>query len=159
MPLAEEKASEPGLKLSITRLFDAAPERVFDAWLSGDQIARWLGPRSMVSGAETLLLEPRVGGRFRIRMEMPATATRAANPTVTGIYREIVRPSRLVFTWTWEDEGHETLVTVTFKPVGKQTELTLLHENFASVERRDGHNRGWTESLEQLARMLAEHGG
>jgi uncharacterized protein YndB with AHSA1/START domain len=157
MPLAEEKASESGLKLSITHLFDASPERVFDAWLSGEQIAQWLGPRSMVNGAETLVLEPRVGGRFRIRMKMSPMLDRGPNITVTGIYREILRPSRLVFTWTWEDEGHETLVTVTFKPVGKQTELTLLHENFARAERRDGHNKGWTESLEQLARILAEH--
>ena len=49
---------------------------------------------------------------------------------------------------------HETLMTITIRPVGSGSELTLLYENFPNAERRDGHNAGWTMSLDQLAAML-----
>jgi uncharacterized protein YndB with AHSA1/START domain len=150
----DSSENDAELQLSITRTFDAAAQQVFNAWLDPEMIAKWLGPRPMVEAAETLLLEPRVGGRYRIQMRMPPTDTHQSNPTVGGTYQEIVRPSRLVFTWTWEDEQHETLVRITLKPVGKQTALTLLHENFAGAERRDSHEKGWQASLEQLARLL-----
>src|SRR3546814_1903640 len=75
-----------------------------------------------------------------------------------GVYREIVEPEKIVFTWTWIDEeghpGHETLVTVTLEEVGKdgaQTKLTLHHAVFESVTARDAHNGGWTECFERLA--------
>ena len=135
--------------LVMTRTFDAPPERVFDAWLSGADLGQWIGPRGVRAEAQTL--EARVGGRYRIVMHTPD----GVNPAVGGVYRELKRPSRMVFTWVWEHEKHETLVTLTFKPVGKKTEMTLRHEGFAAVERRDSHNNGWTGSFDKLAEFLA----
>ena len=57
---------------------------------------------------------------------------------VSGTYREIVPPERLVFTWAWEEDvsthraGHESIVTVTLRAVGGRTELTLRHERLES---------------------------
>ena len=65
-----------------------------------------------------------------------------------------IGPRDMVFTWAWEHEGHETLVTLTFRAVGKGTEMTMLHENFQNADRRDSHNNGWTKSFEQLAGAL-----
>jgi hypothetical protein len=48
------------------------------------------------------------------------------------------------------------LVTVEFKARGKQTELTLTHEKFASVESRDRHNDGWTRCLNELGKFVAK---
>ena len=54
-----------------------------------------------------------------------------------GIYREIVEPERLVFTYAWEDAegkpGHETLVTVTFAEHDGKTKLTVHQAVFESV--------------------------
>lgn len=160
-----EGVSKSDTTLKITRLFDAAPERVFDAWLDADQVARWMGPRTMVAECETLLLEPRVGGRYEIRMrKADGSAT-----TASGAYLEMVRPSRLVMTWGWDrnaecgrsgpassplGEFHETLITLTFRPVGKQTEMTIVHENFPDADRRDRHQYGWSCSFDQLAEFL-----
>jgi uncharacterized protein YndB with AHSA1/START domain len=60
-----------------------------------------------------------------------------------------------VFTWAWAHETQETLVTLTFKPAGNGTEMTMAHTNFATAERRDSHNNGWAGSFDKLGEMLA----
>ena len=146
--------ANPDLTLVITKEFSAPRERVFDAWLDPKAIAQWIGPRSVK--AETQLLEPHVGGRYRIFMR----GEDGKGPTVGGTYREIKRPERLVFTWSWDSDhphgkkGHETLVTLTFRAVGSGTEMTMLHEIFETKQSRDSHNQGWNASFEKLAELL-----
>jgi uncharacterized protein YndB with AHSA1/START domain len=76
-----------------------------------------------------------------------------------GVYRDVVEPERLVFTFAWEDAegkpGHQTVVTVTFAERGDKTELTLHQAVFETVEARNSHQRGWTSSLERFAEYLA----
>jgi uncharacterized protein YndB with AHSA1/START domain len=151
-----KSVADPDRTLVMTRVFDAPPERVFDAWLDPNQIGRWIGPRTV--RAETMEMTPKVGGRYRIFMR----GTDGKGPTVSGVYREIVRPQRLVFTWTWETDhssgmpGNETLITLTFRAVGTKTEMTLTHEFLESKNSRDSHNKGWEGSFDKLAETLAE---
>ena len=148
---------ESNLLLVITRSFDAPRERVFDAWLDPAQIAKWIGPRNI--RAETMELSPKPGGRYRIHMR---GTDGSDGPIVSGIYREIVRPERLVFTWAWETEhargmpGEETIITLIFRERGSKTEMTLRHEGFAAKESRDSHDKGWNGSFDKLAEALAE---
>ena len=148
--------AESDLSLVITRSFDATRERVFDAWLDPVQIGKWIGPRNI--RAEATELTPKVGGRYRIHMR---GADGSGGPIVTGIYREIVRPERLVFTWAWETAhsqgmpGDETVVTLTFRERGGKTEMTLRHEGFPTKESRDSHNQGWNSSFDKLADALS----
>ena len=77
-----------------------------------------------------------------------------------GIYREIVPPARLVFTYAWEDAagdlGHETLVTVTFADAGRgKTRLTLHQALFETESARDAHQGGWASCMERFAAYLA----
>jgi uncharacterized protein YndB with AHSA1/START domain len=129
--------------LEMTRVFDAPPERVFDAWLDKSW-GEWVGPPG-VKG-EVTQLQPKVGGSYCIIMHRES-----GDLTVGGTYKEIVRPSRLVMSWTWDGEEVNTLITLTFKPKGKGTELHMRHEGFSSAERRDGHNFGWTGTFDKLA--------
>jgi uncharacterized protein YndB with AHSA1/START domain len=139
---------ESPVKLSLTRHIDAPPEQVFDAWLQKSW-GEWAGPPGV--RGEVIQLEPRVGGSYRIVMHSPDRP----DLTVSGIYREIVRPSKLVMTWKWEHEEQDTLITLSFKPSGKGTEIVLLHENFATSERRDSHQNGWIGTFDRLARYVA----
>src|SRR4051812_19504532 len=132
-----EARTRSDVKLEMKQVFDAPPEAVYGAWLDAKALAQWIGPRGV--RAEAQLLEPRVGGRYRILMHTPD----GSNPVVEGVYREMQRPSRLVFTWTWQHDKQETLVTLSFKALGKKTEMTMLHENFAGAGRRDSHQQGW----------------
>jgi len=84
------------------------------------------------------------------------------NHTVSGIYRALEPPRRLVFTWAWEDDtdvrGHETEITVTFEPTPGGTRMVLVQEGFADADSRGRHEHGWGSSfvcLEQVATRSA----
>ena len=76
-----------------------------------------------------------------------------------GVYREIVVPERLVFTYVTDDPegnpGPETLVSVTFTDLGRKTRLTLHQGGFESVLAGEAHHAGWTSCLERLAEHLS----
>jgi uncharacterized protein YndB with AHSA1/START domain len=141
-------ATEKPITLDMSRTYDAAPERVFDAWL-GKSWGEFVGPPGV--RGEVTLIEPRVGGRYRVVMHLPDGKQLA----VGGVYREIARPSKLVMSWKWEHEEQDTLFTLTFRAHGKGTELTLHHEGFANAVRRDSHKDGWTGTLDKLTKVLA----
>ncbi|HEX6927864.1 MAG TPA: SRPBCC domain-containing protein, partial [Gammaproteobacteria bacterium] len=79
---------------------------------------------------------------------------------IRGVFREVDAPSRLVFTWAWEDDdgkpGHETLVAVTLEEFNGRTRFCFHQAAFESVESRDSHNGGWTECFDRLEAYLAK---
>jgi len=142
--------SEPRLELRLKRVFDAAPDRVFRAFIEPEALRRWKAPGE----AEVALVEVdlRVGGRYRIHMRgKDGTLYR-----LTGEYREISPPTRLSFTWHWETDPaeKETLVTVDFRDLGGRTEVSLVHGGFTDEAERDGHGRGWEGCFPKLAAIF-----
>jgi len=140
--------------LRMKRTFAAPREKVFAAWTDPKALAKWFAPNEQF---ETRIpkFELRVGGAYRIEMQLGDK-----NNVVTGTYREIRPPERLVFTWKWETaptaaDAGDTLVTLVFVSRGGQTELTLTHERLASAEARDAHNQGWIGCLESLQKYVA----
>ena len=74
----------------------------------------------------------------------------------TGIYQIIERPRRLAFTWNSIHAGeNDSLVTVEFLASGDSTEIVLTHERLPS-DALAGHNGGWTDILNGLARSMGE---
>jgi uncharacterized protein YndB with AHSA1/START domain len=140
-------------ELVVERVFDAPRRLVFRLWTQPEHAARWWGPQ----GFTTLLcqMDVRPGGVWRRRMRSPEGTVHVKR----GVYREIVEPERLVFTYADEDAdgqvGHETLVTVSFEEDGGRTKLTLRQAVFETTEARDAHQRGWTSCLERFADYLA----
>jgi uncharacterized protein YndB with AHSA1/START domain len=141
------------LSLEIKRLIKAPRERVFDTWTSPDEILEWFGPEGTCQPLSAQV-DLRVGGEYRIR----AISQACGGPTeVSGVYREVQRPSRLVYTWQWNDPPlnfGETLVTVDFLDLNGATEVRLHQEGFPNVEMRDGHTYGWSASLDKLERLF-----
>lgn len=142
-------ASKPSF--AIRRRLDAAPARIFAAWTNPAQLARWFGPDSgAVLQAEA---DPRVGGRFHVVFRTEDGETH----DVSGVYREVSRDVRLVFTWRWITlPERESLVTVDIRPDGAGAVLTLTHEQFFDEPARDRHREGWSGSLDKLERLLAD---
>jgi uncharacterized protein YndB with AHSA1/START domain len=137
--------------LEITRVLDAAPSRVFDAWLRREEWQAWLGPEGV--SCDVPILEPHVGGRYRVLMNKPDGGVIA----VAGIFRLIEEPWRLAFTWGAEgDDEKQSLVTITLRALGGKTELTLRQEGLRTRESRDAHGEGWASALGELARYLAQ---
>jgi uncharacterized protein YndB with AHSA1/START domain len=140
-------------ELIITRLFDAPRVLVFKVWTQPEHLARWWGPQGFANVAWQMDVRP--GGAWYRRMRAPDGRIYIKR----GVYREVVPPARLVFTYVNEAEDGtldgETLVTVTFEEQGTGTRLTLHHSGFESIELRDAHQGGWTSCMERFAEYLA----
>src|SRR5882672_3364987 len=124
--------------LILSRVFDAPRELIFRAWAEPAHLARWWGPHGFTLPVCTQ--DFRVGGAYRFCMRAPD----GSDHWVWGVYREIVAPERLVFTWEREDEEPLrarlcTTVTVTFATQGRKTQLTLHHAAFQTGADRDDH--------------------
>lgn len=76
---------------------------------------------------------------------------------ITGVYREVTRPSKLVFTWFADYNRQETLITMTFRPQGKGTAMHSRQQGVPTAEMRDRYSGGWggaNGSFDKVARCL-----
>jgi uncharacterized protein YndB with AHSA1/START domain len=148
---ASEQTDRPALIL--TRVFAAPRPLVFRAWIEPERAALWWGPQ----GFEILSchMDVRPGGSWRMSLRGPSGAIQIKQ----GVYREIVPPERLVFTWRWLDfagvPAHETIVTISFEEQSSGTKLTLHQAVFETAEIRDGHYAGWSGCMDRFAEYLA----
>jgi uncharacterized protein YndB with AHSA1/START domain len=106
-------------RVAVATTIRAPRDRVFDAWLDPDRLARFLCAGD--THVARIEVDPRVGGMFRVVM-----ASERGEFDHRGRYVEIVRPERLRFTWiSAATGGAETDVTVTFDLVGEGTRVTM----------------------------------
>jgi len=142
--------TEPSVPiLQLSRRFDAPRGLVFEAWSHPAHLVRWWGPKDFT--LPVCRQDFRPGGAYRFCMRAPD----GSDHWVWGLYREIIEPERLVFTWQRNDEtglrrGLNSLVTVTLTEEGRHTRLTLTQESFQTVADRDDHHSGWTQCLDRL---------
>lgn len=135
--------------IEISRHFEAAPERVFDAWLDPVSAAKWLfkTPNGEMIKSE---IDPVVSGEFCL-------TERREDEDIEhyGEYIELVRPARIVFDFS-VNQGETTRVTVSIAPAedgGSLLTLThTLHPRWASFS--DRTKQGWVMILDGLAREV-----
>lgn len=141
------------VELTITRVFDAPRELVWQAWTDPVQLSQWWGPRGISTPLDKIHLELRPGGSASLVMVDEATGEEYPN---TGTYLEVVEPERLV----WRDDGFPDgtgagTVTVTFTDLAGRTQLTIhAVADFTDEVRRDAE-AGWGSMLDKLAAHLA----
>ena len=143
-------------EIAMTRTFDAPRSMVFDAWTRPELIKRWLGA---LDGWKFVVCEVdlKVGGKYRYVWRGPA----GEEMGMGGVFREIVRPERLVCTEKFDEPwypGDAVQTTVFVEKDGKTTITeTVL---YASKEARDGvlkspMESGVAQSFDKLAEVLA----
>jgi uncharacterized protein YndB with AHSA1/START domain len=80
----------------------------------------------------------------------------------TGVYTELVKPTRLAMSWRWTEggeaveAGEESRVEIDLRPIDTGTELTFTHSRLQTEASRDSHQKGWTGALDKLERQFAE---
>jgi uncharacterized protein YndB with AHSA1/START domain len=149
-------ARESGLELRIARVLHAPRADVFRALTDPDELAKWWGPQGFT--APYVDFDPRVGESYRIAMQPPVGELFY----LTGEFREVDPPARIVYTFRWEDptpDDRETVVTLSLRERGADaTELDLAQEAFTTEERYALHQGGWSTSLDKLDELVSRSG-
>ena len=157
----------------ITRIIKAPRERVFKAWTDPREMAQWWGPKTFTNPVCEMDVRP--GGAYRIVMRSPD----GVDYPLKGVYREVVRPERLVMTMdlsehpdAWHDmldPGRDKskgrpplypLCTVSFEDAGEGNTRLTIRMSFASPTLRNamvkmGMEAGWGQSLDRLEALVA----
>ena len=135
--------------LVVRRQIAVPRERVFEAWLDSESLAHWMRPGDFTHA--TVIVDPRVGGGFRIVME---GRTDGGDYEHRGEYLAIEPPSLLSFTWISKATDHKpTVVTIEFHERGTGIELVLTHRRLPSTQ-VESHRSGWTDALRELQDRL-----
>ena len=139
--------------VTLTRTFDAPRELVFRACTEAPLMSQWFARGPKMPLGKIVELDPRPGGRYLIEVvsNMDGRTYR-----MQGTYREVIRPSRVSFTW-WYDlaDFDESLVTIDLREAGGgKTELTLTH-SLLPDRMLEPHRHGWEECLEALAGAIS----
>jgi uncharacterized protein YndB with AHSA1/START domain len=147
-------------KLVITRIFNAPVEKVWDAWTIPEKMMKWWGPKEYTCPDCTIDL--RVGGKYLFSMQ----DSKGSKIWGTGEYKEISRPSKLVFSDSFSDEkGNvvssehygmsglplEMTVTVILEDMNGKTKMTMTHEGLPAGGHFEGATAGWGTSFDKLA--------
>lgn len=145
-------------ELRMTRRFDAAPERVFAAWLEPELVSKWLftGPTSEDHGVE---LDAQVGGRWSI-----TDRREGVDYTASGEYLEIDPPRRLVFTFAMPQfSPNQDTIALDFAPDGAGCLMTFTQSGVdisqeikqLASEETGGSETGWGWMFIGLDQVLA----
>lgn len=150
----------PTCDVTVTRLFDAPRDLVFRTWTEPAHLARWWGPRNYTN--PVCELDARPGGAVLVRMCAPDGRV----AVMTGSFREVVPPERLVLSATVSAPNgtalFEGLITVIFADADGKTMLTVREQAVALVPQAApalaNMELNWTQSLRRLAAAVSPGG-
>lgn len=151
------------LEVAVIRDFRAPRAMVFDAWTKPELMSRWLlGPPGWTM--PVCEMDLRVGGKFRWRWRSEA----GAEFGFTGVFREVVRPSRIVHTQVYDpgtvggNMGAECLITAELEEKNGVTTYRTTIRYQSKADRDAAISTGMTNGMEQsylkLDALLAETG-
>jgi uncharacterized protein YndB with AHSA1/START domain len=137
----------------VTRVVDAPRRLVWKAWTDPAHVPQWMtGPEGWTMPVCEIDLRP--GGSWHYVWRKGD----GAEMGMTGTYREVVPPERLVHTESWGPEWPETVNTMVLTESGGRTTITLTIL-YPSKEARDaalrtGMKDGMEQSFARLDRVL-----
>lgn len=138
--------------LQMERTYEAPAQAVFDAWTSEEVMRRWFHGEHHWETPEAQV-DLRIGGAVRVVMRDPDEDAEYGGG---GHYTEIEPPSRLVFTWSWDNEPRETLIELDFREEADGvTTVRLTHSGLRDEESVRSHEGGWSNALDNLGDALA----
>lgn len=157
-----------GIKVTVTRVFDAPVKKVWAAWTEPELIKKWWGPKDFT--APHIEVDFRIGGKYLFAMHGPAGTEFDTDMWTTGNYQEIVPLKKIVYTDSFADEKGNILprgaygmpdmpevmlVTVEFEALedGK-TKVTTSHVGAPAGAMADNMEAGWGQSLDKMAESL-----
>lgn len=134
-------------------MFRAPREVVFKAWTDPDQIPAWWAPEGCEIARETVIVEPRVGGRIHFSM---LDSDSGQSIPVRFEIEEFSEPELLVFTSAPLPEfglPNLMITRIEFELHDDGTRVTVTQGPHTD-EMRGQAGVGWSECLDKLGRLL-----
>ena len=144
--------------LTLERIIDAAPEKVFRAYTDPAILSQWFAPKPWrITDA---VIEPRPGGRFNFVMHGP-DGERFPN---SGVFLEVIENRRLIstdaFTPDWKPAGQPFMTArIELEPTADgrtRYTATASHWTEAAMKQHEqmGFHGGWGQVADQLIDLV-----
>ena len=147
-PTSVERPSDR--EVIVTRLVNAPPHIVWEAWTRAELFRQWWIPKSAALNLLSCEMDVRVGGGYRLVFKF-----QDSEMAFFGTYREVVPNQRLV--WTNDESGEAGQIsTVTFEEKSGKT-LVVMHELYPSKEAlgaASGSYDAMAETFDQLEEFV-----
>jgi len=140
-------------EIMITRVVDAPRRIVFDAFTTPKHVPNWLtGPEGWTMPVCEIDLRP--GGKWRYVYRKSG----GQEMTLSGSFREVTPPERLISTESWGPEWPETVNTLVLTESGGHATITIT-VTYPSKDARDaalktGMKEGMDQGFAKLDRLL-----
>ena len=139
-------------KIDVT--LDASLPFVFAAFHEPEYLSEWFAPGDC--SVTQIMSDFKEGGRYRIKMMDPS----GIEMSLTGEYVTILANEQLSFSWAWEDDIDESVMTsvdIHFEKTDEDNvRLVLIQQGFLNKQECDQHNYAWMSCLEKLAVLAAK---
>lgn len=153
-----EQTATTRKQFTITRVFDAPRDLVWQAFTTEADAAEWWHPRGIEIKPGSVSLDARVGGRYTYTMVNPADGQEY--PTA-GVYREVSPPERLVYTWGSPGDDDDVVPVITVELRELPDDRTEMHFHLVGFDGAPGDANvydGWDSAFDMLEEQLAVGG-
>ena len=151
----------------IEQIFNASPEKVFNAWTDPAKLMEWYAPDGCTVYFKNINVE--TGGQFQSCISNP----QFGDCWAIGTYKEISPNTKIVFSLINADENGnpidpteigmdpdwpgETLVTVTFTEENGKTKLQLRQTVSQELAQKTGAYPSWLQMLNKMQTTLGQN--
>ncbi len=137
--------------IRLHRVLRAKPERVYQAFLDPDAMAKWLPPNGFTGKVHHM--DARVGGGHKMSF---TNFTTGKSHSFGGRYLELAPNERIRYTDAFDDKNlpGEMQVMVTLKKVSCGTDLSIVQEGVPEIIPAEACYLGWQESLILLGKLV-----
>lgn len=115
-----------------------------------DVYAAWVSSETVIPPATSMDIDPRVGGHYRLIINMPDFKSRC-----NGVFSIVDPENHVVYSWQWLGDDETTQIDVRFDEVEGGTRVAIIHSGFESEKSRDNHDHGWDSYLIGIEAHLA----
>jgi uncharacterized protein YndB with AHSA1/START domain len=137
--------------IKLHRVFKAAPEKIYRAFIDADAQAKWLPPNGFTCKVHHM--DSKVGGTYKMSF---TNFTSGKSHSFGGKYLELKLNEHIRYSDQFDDPNlpGEMITTVTIKQVSCGSEVTIVQENVPEVIPPEMCYLGWQNSLDQLGNLV-----
>jgi uncharacterized protein YndB with AHSA1/START domain len=137
-------------EVTITRIFDASPQVVFECMTTPEHLSHFWGPTGVSTPIGNITVEPRVGGRYETTM---VNDDGSGEFTMHAVFIEFDPPHRLA--WTEAGDEESMVTSVSFNDLGDGRTETVIHQtNIPEMFRTAEAQAGMASSFDKLDAYL-----